>query len=217
MSVRGFICVERESLQLLEGATIGAVVPRKYWVVHFELSRFTLHSWPARLLAVEIAEPGPDKPRPGLKLTRAASVRILEELDPAQLFGAHGAAVVELIEAARSMTLEQVKQLAAVDAPGAEEAYQAAFQAWRDGTPPDAGGPIGSGFTVLHLELKERAAAQALIEKDGELVLAPPWDQADRALKWAAMALGAPEWVPAGKHEVLLRPWRTVRDSLHGG
>lgn len=119
----------------MSGATAGTVVaktsPEPPWiVVSHSLDTIPVTQWPGRLYHVAVVEPETAAERavidrantelmPTVGYTRALGVDVIDELDPSIVFGAHGAAVVDVINAAKSLTAEQAARLASARHPRA--------------------------------------------------------------------------------------------------
>lgn len=245
-AIRGFLFVPRARpgplLEAAPGDTVAQPSRAPPWiVVDHQLARVLVTSWPGRLLFAEVTDPvtaedqtlaGQPGLRPDAGYTRAVGVRVLEQRDPSSLFGPHGAAVVEIIEAARTLSLEAAHALVAEDDPDAARCYSEAWDAWLHaedrGTSIHlghdhagtlaiparnrSGAPIHQGFSVIASELRKRARAVSgdaaiVVDEEGEAILQPPWSGATRALLHAAMATGAPELAGAEDRARLLRAW----------
>lgn len=93
------------------------------WIaVDHELSSVVVARWPGRLWAVEIvdavtAQDGAGGLRADAGYTRAAAVKILHAVPVAALFGAHGAEVCAVIEAAAKLDLAGAERLAEMRVP----------------------------------------------------------------------------------------------------
>jgi hypothetical protein len=213
-------------------AEVGALVQTPgseppWIVVHRAISGVDVSSWPGRLRhvkIVEVAVAGMTDPAllPDPPYIRCSAVQIVDELEPSLVFGPHGAGMVEVIEVAQRLSLDQARLLAANDSPEAEAAYKAAWNAWiavdahsnsvGDTAVGRSGSPVGYGFLVLDSELGKRAQtvsgeAGVAIDDKGDAYLVAPWRQAGDALLHAAMALGAPRLTTQEGRAHLLRGW----------
>jgi hypothetical protein len=235
----GFIYVERDDANPVPPgiyeAKVGALVQTPgteppWIVVHREIVSAGGSSWPGRLLRakiVEVAVQGMNDTAllPNPPYVRCCAVQIVDELAPSLVFGPDGAGVVEVIEVAQLLSLDQARLLAANDSPEAEAAYTAAWNAWMavdahgtsigDAGVGRSGSPVGTGFLVLDSELRKRARtvsgeAGVAIDDEDESYLVAPWDQACTALLHAAMALGAPRLITQEGHAHLLRGWQSL-------
>lgn len=222
--IRGFIYVPLSD-QAICGAAIGTIVRNAvrappYIAVAHQIASLIVTRWPGRLLAVEVIDPVTPTELPvdaqwPTAYTRAVGVRLLEELAVSELFGPSGAQVIELIEAAHRLSLEDALALGVLGSRDAPQAYAAAWRAWL-AAPNRSGSPIHQGFSVLSSEVRERAlvlsgALAMTIDEDGEVLLAAPWNQAGNALAHAAMALGAPDFVAESDRASLLQAWLAFR------
>lgn len=238
---RGFVYVPHDQPHRLLDAALGELVanpaPTPPWiVVDHDLTTTLVTSWPGRLLVVDVDQRGSmENLRPDAGYTRAISVRVIEERDPAELFGPHGAAVVGVIESAVHLTLAEAHALGSVEDPEAARAYTTAWNAWlvaddrstsihlgadHTGTLaiPErkrARSPIHGGFMVISSALRKRAIevsgdAARNIDEEGESRLAEPWRSAVGPLLHAAMALGAPDLVSADDRVHLLHAWKVL-------
>jgi hypothetical protein len=167
------------------------------------------------------------------KYTRCISLQIIEKLSAALLFGAHGEAVVQVLNKAHALTREQAVRLSTVRHADAPNAYDRTFRRWVedngifdgnsdsfDGTlqagPVDAGGsPIGGGLSLVHGTVFRRAeridGTRAMLhEEDGTPYLDQPWAGASAVLLDAALALGAPQLTTQEERNILLTGWATL-------
>lgn len=235
---RGFVYTPRERAHRLLDAAVNELVanpgPNPPWiVVEHHLMSVIVTSWPGRLLVVDVLERGSmENLRPDAGYTRAISVRVIEEREPAELFGPHGAAVVSVIERAQRLRLDEAYALGAGGHPDAARANTAAWNAWlvaeRRGSSIDTdedhtntllmperqrrGSPIHSGFLVISSALRKRAIEESgdaaqYIDDEGEYCLAEPWSSAMTSVLYAAMALGAPELISIVDRAHLLHAW----------
>jgi len=141
---RGYIYVPRGDTGPMAGAARGRVVrvtgDRPPWiVVRKTLEDVTAHPWPGLLWNVEVTQhtSADDLLRlrayrlaPDAGLVRVATVTVLDQVPVATLFGAHGAKVCAVIDAAGELTPERAMQLAGARHPQAGEAYTRAWHIW---------------------------------------------------------------------------------------
>jgi len=188
--------------------------------------------WPGKLWRVRVLRHASEQPMPYARYVRADRVEVIEEIPCATLFGAHGDAVVRVLDAALSLTREQADQLNGTRLPDAHAAYMRSWNRWRAklGLPtPIAdhyqpliesgkGSPVGRDLSAIHDTVARRAQAldgdAAFRTEDEDLYLVKPWDGASDALLHAALALGTPQICTEGDDETLLRPWRMVFPGL---
>ncbi|MGC0418920.1 hypothetical protein [Embleya sp. AB8] len=251
----GFVFVPDDRGGPLTGAVAGQRIVKEdfeppWIVVDRELATVNVVGWPGRLYRVAVVPPETERERAamaeaaeGLRVpaayTRAFAVDILAELPVAALFGPHGDAVVEIVDAARALTPATAARLAAALVPQARAYFGAAWDRWladepnaapyRDGDHtctlliPGAGpigSPIGKGFLVLSAAVRAAArerggptAFEIEYDEDGEAdgeMLSRPWSRASHTLLHAAMALGAPHLTAEPDRAVLTAPWRAI-------
>lgn len=159
-----------------------------YIVVDHALEGVVVPRWPGWLLRVRIVPAANRREREAFALahenlrddagyTRALAVEVLEELDPAALFGTYGAVVTRMLDAALELNTDDLDgPLGSLD-PRAAHAYDDAWKRWlasgrssappRDGdytgvvADPNAGptqSPIGNGLLVLAATITARGA-----------------------------------------------------------
>jgi hypothetical protein len=161
--VEGFVYVEDECPGVMAGATAGSRVSKTsseppWIVVDRSLEQIIVARWPGRLFRVAVVPPSSAAERAAMALAaqgqvpdagyvRALAVDVLAELPPAQLFGAHGRAIVEVIEVARSLTEDRAQLLASAAHPAAGDAYSAAWSRW-----------TGTGHAVDHPQRRQHVA-----------------------------------------------------------
>lgn len=242
----GYIYVPDAQPRLMEGAAPGAVMRVEgrgppWIVVDYDLARTVLTGWPGTLWRVKIVEaatPEDQASRGGPPLasasyTRCISVEVLETLDPAILFGEHGHGVVEVLNCAAALNVEQAQRLSSARHPAAGEAYDRAFRNWLKaanidrsdygsyhgtlgaGTATSAQSPINSGLGLIHNTVFNRAKAiggpdAILHEDDGTPYLAPLWSRASQILLDAALALGAPQYLDEAGRAALIEGWERL-------
>jgi hypothetical protein len=220
---------------LIRGDHLGA----PWIVVAHTLEDVIVARWPGRLMFVEVLEAAPPSPAQVIGHTRAIAVRVLEECSAADLFGAHGAEVCKVIQAADRLTEEGVERLGATWSEAAAEAYTRAWATWiahqesvsrplRQGSAeaPPAGAkgrhsPIGYGLSVVHDAVVARARAvggdRVLVRGEEETALVPRWAIAAEALLQAALALGAPGLMPEADRRLLLSAFVGACGPLESG
>jgi hypothetical protein len=208
------------------------------WIaVDHEVSSVLVPRWPGRLWAVEIVDAvteqdGAPRLRADAGYTRAAAVKILHAVPVETLFGAHGAQVCAVIEAAAELTLARATRLGELRHRDAGDAQTRVWRHWlvRENIPLEryndldgtlaigaskAGSPIGKAPRVIHNLVGRRAETLAgpsvwlKDEADPEGAwLAEPWCTASTALLDAALAFGAPDLVDRQDYEILAAAWR---------
>lgn len=219
----------------MQAATAGATIANAdggppWIVVDHSLDSVIVARWPGRLWRVEILRAATEQPVASANYTRAVSVRVIEEHPVATLFGPHGQSVVDVIEKAMTVSIEDVASLREATHPDARRAYSRAWSRWLgqpdSGSDPNedhadtlavSGGqkersPIGPGFTVLHSVLAGRARSLAgdaafVVDEEGDQSFAPAWAAATEAFLHAAMAYGAPEVASPADADALTTAW----------
>lgn len=148
------------------------------------------------------------------------------EVPAARIFGAHGAAVVELIGIAKTLDADMAARLAASRHPQAGAVYSRVWSRWIARNLPssphrdidhehtlkvvggESSSPVDEGLAMIHQAAFSRARevcgdAAYRVEDENDLALNPPWDEAAQALAEAAMARGAPQILESGEREIL--------------
>lgn len=198
------------------------------WIVVDEApTTAILARWPGRLWKVSIIEAAPEKDQPFAyaRYVRALAVEVIDEQNPARLFGEHGEEVLTILNHAAVLTHEIALKLSSARHPAAPAAYDRVFRHWADiegieigydgsldgtlrvGSMPH-GSPIYEGLSVLHTVVFQRAKlldgeAATTIEDEDEY-LNDPWQTAGAVLADAALALGAPRFVSVSDRAILL-------------
>ncbi|GAA4097867.1 hypothetical protein [Actinomadura miaoliensis] len=251
--IRGFVYVPDADPGPMAGAAPGRRVtlpaPRPPWiVVQRSLEGLPIWRWPGRLWRVEVVEPDTAEARaaiaradgelpPSASYTRAAAVRVVEEIPVATVFGPHGGRVAEVIDAAKDLTQDDAERLAAARHPHTASAYGAAWDRWLATQPnpgpylgdahegvlriPGAGpsgSPVGSGLSAVSHAVHESARLRGrpgveVVEDDGETeeMLAGAWHGACLALLGAALAVGAPHLLDEDESAALTAAWSRWR------
>lgn len=250
--IEGFVYVGDEDPGPLAAVTAGQIVMKTTYeppwiVVDHTIDRVLPVRWPGRLFLVEVLAPETEdeiaamaRAAAGVRrdagYTRALGVDVLAELPVSLLFGSHGTAVTELLDAGLTMTGEDAARLARTRHPQAPAAYARAWQRWlstqdngasyHDGDhrrtlavggagPRNApASPIGNGFSLLWTTVRESARRGGgpgafTDDGDGGERLADPWCAAACGLLDAAMALGAPHLVPPAEAALLTSSWHS--------
>lgn len=241
-SVEGLVYVHRDDDPMRdarEGVTVSVEGRGPPWiVVDRDVSGIIVPNWPGRLWRVRVLEaasrrdqlPVGGPPLPHARYVRAISVEVLQEQDPASLFGAAGRDVARVLSAALELDRGRAEMLAVNRHPGAGAAQDRVWRSWMrahaiprpndesmDGVlavGDERHSPIGPGLTVLERVIFDRAEAvdgQAAFESDEEDVwLVEPWREAATALGDAALALGAPEFTDSTDRAALMHAWSTA-------
>ncbi|MFN3891379.1 MAG: hypothetical protein ACK4MV_13355 [Beijerinckiaceae bacterium] len=219
----GYVYAAKGETGPMQDARVGGAVrlPDRgppWIVVDFDLAKMTVTRWPGRLWRVRVMEAATERdqrvaggpPNDQANYVRAIAVRVLNEEDPARLFGPHGGALIALFDGAARITRDQAQRLARSRHADAAGAYDRAMRRWASGenlATPSAdldgalkiGGrsPINAALAVLHGILFERAhaidGAHASSELDNDVSLVEPWATAAQTMGDAALAIGAPE------------------------
>lgn len=216
----------------MANAQIGDVVrveaPGPPWIVVDEAPTTAIVAgWPGRLYKVSIIEAArlEDQPLAYARYIRVLSVNVLDEENPALLFGENGEEVVTILNKAMTLTRDLALTLSDARHPDAPAAFDRTFRRWanaekleigyvgnldgtlRIGSMPH-GSPIYEGLSVLHTAIFERAKAidgrAATTVDDEDEYLNNAWQGASAVLYDAALALGAPRFVSTEDRHILL-------------
>jgi hypothetical protein len=228
----GLVYVPHDEAGAMKDARPGARLGRDrgppWIVVDLDTEKVIVTAWPGRLWRVCVLRRASEQPMAYARYVRADQVEVLEEVPCATLFGAHGDAVVKVLDTAATLTREQTERLNQARLPDAHAAYMRSWNRWRakNGLPhPIAdhhaplieggkGSPVGRGMSAVHDTVARRAKAldgdAAFRAEDEDLYLVNPWDGASDAMLHAALSLGAPQFCIDGDDDTLLRPWRMV-------
>ncbi|MFI9031086.1 hypothetical protein [Streptomyces sp. NPDC053560] len=201
--------------------------------------------WPGRLFRAQIVPPATQEERialasaaedlsPHAGYTRALAIDLLEELSASVLFGPHGDAVRQVLEAGCALDEDEARRLATARPAAADHAYSTAWDRWLAEQPQGASqqgtehagvvavsgvgpapSPIGHGLSVLAHTVDKSARLRGgtgahTTDADGEEVLLDPWHTACAALLDTAMALGAPHLTDDRTRTLLTTAWTTT-------
>lgn len=169
-------------------------------------------SWPCRLWRVGDLE-RVVRPTPWANYLWCQALTVYEEVPGWLVMGPRGDAVVEVIEAARSLTGDDVAAIAAVPDTDEARCYRAVWWRWAD---QRSGSPVGCGLLAVNRAVEEaaRRVDPRLFGWDDddelEVLTDPAWQQAAHAATAAALASGAAEILEPGEHDRLTYRWVTV-------
>jgi len=142
--VRGYIYVPRDRpeqpVEAKAGGLLRVAGDKPPWIVVYKtLANVMAHPWPGSLWHVEVtAHTSADdllrlkafRLSPDAGYTRAAAVTVLEPVPVTALFGAHGAKVHAVMDAAGEITLERATALASARHPEAGKACTRVWHSW---------------------------------------------------------------------------------------
>jgi len=191
---------------------------RRWLVVDHVWDVINLPAWPIRVWRVTDVVPAPAEEQVAPWYTRASALRIVEELDAWRVFGEHGWKVAAIIERSAAIDRDDAAALANGREDGAGDAYNRAWETWRQRGPAH-GSPIGRGLILV-----DRAVQRAAKAIDLSLFKFDPVDQVDvlndrtwirasHACLEAALAFGAPDLVPRADAGVMTAAWRARFNS----
>lgn len=230
-----------DSEVIRQGARVEAAITPPWLVVDGSITSIivTARKWPGELWRVRVVEPGDMSgliAEPGYR--RAKVIELVEQLPLADLFGAHGDAVLGILDRVVRLSASEAETLAQARSSGGWEAYGRGWSRWADMPDGDWTGviaapgrngqmrsPVHGGLSLATDLLQSRAralegeAAFHLVPDDENPsehmeVLVPKWEGASDAVMQAVMAMGAPEVLEAHDREALLQAWRTVALDL---
>ncbi|MEZ5945482.1 MAG: hypothetical protein R3C13_06600 [Hyphomonas sp.] len=218
-----------------EGDTIRNATRESPWiVVEHALDGVLITDWPGTLWEAEVVDALEPQDHTG-NYTRSVAIRLVRRLPAHTLFGPHGEGVAWVAERARALTPEEAETLSEHRAPEAGRLYSKAWLNWKGLSPSrreftdwegiiGAGGetpvsPIGRGLSAVFNCVTTRAYellgddcmyTDGGPEDDPNLHLVEPWGRAALALCETAMALGAPDLLPADDRAMLTEAWRAL-------
>jgi hypothetical protein len=170
-----------------------------------------VNRWPVRLWRVTDIEAAAPASQVSDWYTRAISVGIVEELPAWLLFGDHGYAVTQIIDAAGRLEDEDVNVLAAARPDAAGHIYAEAWRRWQAQARSDS--PVGCALIVVHHAVEQSARRSGLPvfrydPVDEVDVLADrTWAAAEAACLEATLGLGAPHLAGPTEQVLLTQAW----------
>jgi len=243
---QGFTYVDARNA-LFAGAAAGSIVriPNRkgpWLIVDHQPETVIVTRWPGRLWRTKIVSAISEAEERTARstrtaegrarYTRAAAVKLLEEVHSGIMFGRHGAKVCKVIDRAPSLNENEAAALASARDPRAGSAYASAWRKWLEGQAEthhlseDMDGtlavgslrsPLGAALMIISGEVSKRAqdvAGKSVLIPDPDdpegACLAEPWAAASGVLCDAAMAFGAPDLLSQQEADILATPWRKV-------
>lgn len=244
IATQGFLYVSEAEAGNLHGASVGATVRNAtagppWIVVDHVLPAVRVGRWPGRLLRVGILEKAAQQPMAGASYTRAIAVIVLEELPAHVLLGEYGAALAAILRRIVTLTHADALALSAALPASARHIYSTAWNTWlarvdgqsihRNGNHENtlqiqvghAVSPVGYALSLVSSMVLSRAqllsgAAAIVVDAEGEVTLQPPWSGAGMALRYAAMACGAPGLLTRQDAQVLACSWESLMGKAGG-
>ncbi len=239
----GYMYLTVRDQPFFETAAPGAVLSLQgrappWLIVNHSIAKTLMPDWPGRLVTAEVLDPISDQEQRQYSspisaqagYTRAAAVRVIDELDIANLFGRNGHAVTRIINFATTLDEKCATALVRARHDAAEQIQKRvreriANAVRRHGsglaTPFEQTSPLGALYFLDQVITKR---AQALIgdralEDDPDdpegAWLAEPWLGASLCLFDAALAFGAPEITTAEDRAALEKSWRDAVGRDH--
>lgn len=224
-----------------EGVRVEAVSTPPWIVVDGSIASMivTAEKWPGELWRARVVELGDMSGLVAeLRYRRAKVIELVERLPLADLFGAHGEAVMGILERVARLSAVEAESLAQAVPSDGWAAYGRGWSRWADTSEQDWTGvvaaqghhaqmrsPVHGGLSLVTDLLRKRAravegeAAFCRVPDDddpSELmeVPVPKWAGALDAAMQAVMAVGAPEFLEDHDRETLLQAWRAVELDL---
>jgi hypothetical protein len=246
--IQGYVYVADSENELFKNVKAGDIVIKKdksspYIVVDHRLESIIISNWPGKLYKVEILDPSKEKDiNKGLVkniwYTRTFGVNILEEVSVKVLFGKHGKSVVNLANFIKTITEENVINLAKFDNKDNKHLYSKAWKNWielHDKTHPfleeehintlklrlkdsSVSSPINQGLSVIANQLDKRAEelvgdSAYTTNEDGDLCLQPTWAKAQDILLHAGMSFATDPILTATERASLRNPLQHLFDE----
>ena len=152
--------------------------------------------WPCRLAVVEPTRAAVWTPDPGTLPSKRASWqwRVVAEIDAHQALGPQGPEVVAIIDRARTLTTDELRQLDAARGAAWDAAWGAAWGAAWDAARDATWGAVRDAVRDAVWDAARDAA----------------WDAAWGAARDAALATLVRDLITPKQHDLLMAPWRTV-------
>jgi len=197
-------------------------------------------SWPGRLWRARVIELGDTSTWVWSPLhTQAAAIELVDEMPLSLLFGFHGEAIVPLLDQISALSPERARAFLLNEHAAAPAAYARAWWRWNEGLlhrrwqsidgiggplafpskHDDQLSPINSGFLAIHdlvwrqaRRMEGDAALERHTNDHGETAerLSPKWAATRHAYLYAAMALGAPQFLTRFDRTALVDCWDKV-------
>lgn len=233
----GYCYVPSSSHEPIRNARIGATIENPtdeppWIVVDKSIDSLVVAKWPGQIWKLEILRPAKQQPNSSANYVRAASVKVLDEVPIAVLFGPNGQGVVDVIESARTLDFQQGMKLASFFKSDALNLYSEAWNRWlnelcrldeshkRDDysntlaiTGASKRSPVGTAFTVLFSVLRDRlieivGESAFVVDEDGNESFSSDWSIVFNALLCAAMGFGINDILSANEKDCLTKAWR---------
>lgn len=173
-----------------------------------------------------------EQPNASATYVRAVSVEVLEEIPVSALFGEHGLDVVNVIESARHLNIQQASKLKSTFNTDASELYSEAWNRWlselcrvdpnheRDDhtdtlaiSGASKRSPVGTAFTVLYTVLRNNlneliGDSAFVVDEDGNESFSPEWSDILSAFICAIMGFGVGGFMSNHEKNILSKAWR---------
>ena len=243
--IQGYVYASKEENKLFKGAKIGDSVIKKdkkppYIVVDHTLDTKIITKWPGNLFKVEVINPSKEKSiNKGLVkdvwYTRTLGVKILDEVNIAELFGRNGQKVEQVIDLTRNITEEKVLELSKYNEKENRDLFTKAWRNWimlynknhpylndehyntislspknqRYSSPIKEGlSIISSQFDIRARELVGETAFG--VDEEGELYLQPIWSNAVEKILHAGMSYASDDILTEVERQNLRKPFNEV-------
>lgn len=239
----GYIYVADCDEGILKNASAGRTIKNKkkgppWIVVDHGFENMTLAKWPGSLWRAEVID---DAKNTGLreyaKYTRANSVKIIERLPLAILFGVFGVGVLKIIESASAVDINTANQLARAFPNEALELYSKGwniFGGTKNDQPPFYGrnhqytiampgdegcSPINSAFKIIYSQVFDQAnkltgGTAIMSDDEGNLSLDEEWSKACNSYLCSAMAVAYQQKYSGDEIALLSKAWAAVYGKL---
>jgi len=243
--IQGYVYVSKEESELFEGAEIGSSVVKKdkkppYIVVDHTLDTKIITQWPGNLFKVEVINPSKEKDiNKGLVkdvwYTRTLGVKIIDEINIAELFGGNGQKIEEIIDITRSITEERVLAFSKYSEIENRDLFTKAWRNWimlYDKKHPylndehhntislspkneKYSSPIKEGLSIISsqfdIRARELVGKSAFgVDEEGELYLQPIWANAVEKILHAGISYASDEILTEVERQNLRKPFNEV-------